>query len=105
MEDWKVTFSLFLPFFLLNRLFYSLLFQLHLSINGIKSHSVKHKPRLGWDTNFNEGASMQREKMGCHKMWQPIFSLYIRCDQIVPVTVKVPVPGVTIQLPVAGSCV
>ena len=29
----------------------------------------------------------------------------MRCDQIVPVTVKVPVPGVTIQFPVAGSCV
>ena len=47
----------------------------------------------------------KKEKMGRHKMWQPIFSLYILWDQIVPVTVKVPVPGVTIQLPVAGSCV
>ena len=37
--------------------------------------------------------------------YSPIFSLYTLCDQIVPVTVKVPVPGVTIQLPVAGSCV
>ncbi len=32
-------------------------------------------------------------------------SYQVLLDQIVPVTVRVLVPGVTIQLPVVGSCV